>query len=64
MLAGFLARQLSAAGGRLSAREADLRELARLQQQILAAMPSGLITCDADGRITFVNRAAQRASSG
>jgi len=59
VLAGFLARQLTAAGGRLSAREQDLRELTRLQQQILAAMPSGLLTCDGDGRITYVNRAAR-----
>ena len=60
VLTGFLARQLTTAGGRLSARERDLRELTRLQQQILAAMPSGLLTCDVDGRITYVNRAAQQ----
>ncbi len=60
VLTGFLARQLTTAGGRLSARERDLRDLTRLQQQILAAMPSGLLTCDVDGRITYVNRAAQQ----
>ncbi|HEY1905974.1 MAG TPA: ATP-binding protein [Myxococcaceae bacterium] len=60
VLTGFLARQLTTAGGRLSARERDLRELTRLQQQILSAMPSGLLTCDVDGRITYVNRAAQQ----
>ena len=60
MLAGFLARQLTTTGGRLSARERDLRELTRLQQQILAAMPSGLLTCDVEGRITYVNRAGQQ----
>ncbi len=60
VLTGFLARQLTTAGGRLSARERDLRELTRLQQQILAAMPSGLLTCDVEGRITYVNRAAQQ----
>ncbi len=60
VLSGFLARQLTTAGGRLSARERDLRELTRLQQQILAAMPSGLLTCDVEGRITYVNRAAQQ----
>ncbi|MFZ5468504.1 MAG: two-component system sensor histidine kinase NtrB [Myxococcota bacterium] len=58
VLAGYLARLLSAAGGRLQAREADLRELVGLQNQIVAAMPGGLITCEADGRITFVNPAA------
>ncbi|MGZ3459196.1 MAG: two-component system sensor histidine kinase NtrB, partial [Archangium sp.] len=58
VLAGYLTRQLSAAGGRLSEHEADLKKLDNLQRQILACMPSGLITCDAEGRITFVNRAA------
>ncbi len=57
-LAGFLSRQLSAAGGRLSEREADLQKLDNLQRQILACMPSGLITSDAAGQVTFVNRAA------
>jgi two-component system sensor histidine kinase PilS (NtrC family) len=59
-LAGFLARQLTTTGGRLSARERDLRVLTRLQQEILTAMPSGLLTCDAEGRITYVNRAARQ----
>jgi two-component system sensor histidine kinase PilS (NtrC family) len=58
VLAGYLSRQLSAAGGALSAREKDLRRLETLQAQILACMPSGLVTCDAWGRVTFVNRAA------
>lgn len=57
-LAGYLTRQLSATGGRLSEREADLKKLDTLQRQILANMPSGLITCDESGRVTFVNRAA------
>lgn len=60
VLAGFLARQLTTTGGRLSARERDLRELTRLQQEILIAMPSGLLTCDPSGRITYVNRAARQ----
>lgn len=58
VLAGYLTRQLSAAGGRLVEREADLKKLDTLQRQILACMPSGLITCDDNGRVTFVNRAA------
>jgi two-component system sensor histidine kinase PilS (NtrC family) len=57
-LASYLSRQLTAAGGRLSEREANLRELVGLQNQIVAAMPSGLITCEGDGRITFINPAA------
>ena len=58
-LAGYLSRQLRATDGRLSERESDLRQLATFQRQILAAMPSGLITCNDAGRTTFVNRAAE-----
>jgi len=57
-LAGFLSRQLLAAGGRLSASQADLKRLATLHEQILDSTPSGLLTCEEDGRITFINRAA------
>ena len=57
-LAGFLSRQLLAAGGRLSASQAELGRLATLHEQILDSTPSGLLTCEADGRITFINRAA------
>jgi two-component system sensor histidine kinase PilS (NtrC family) len=58
VLAGYLSHQLSAAGGRLSKREADLREMASLQRQILASVPSGLASCEADGAVIFMNRAA------
>ncbi|HZN91158.1 MAG TPA: ATP-binding protein [Myxococcales bacterium] len=58
-LVGYLARQLSAAGGRLSQREEEMKTLAALQRQILACMPSGLVTCTAAGHVTFVNRAAE-----
>jgi two-component system, NtrC family, sensor histidine kinase PilS len=57
-LAGYLSRQLLAAGGRLSASQADLRRLATLHEQILDSTPSGLLTCEEDGRVTFINRAA------
>lgn len=57
-LAGFLSRQLLAAGGRLSASQADLRRLSTLHEQILGSTPSGLLTCEEDGGITFINRAA------
>jgi two-component system sensor histidine kinase PilS (NtrC family) len=58
VLAGYLSGQLSTQRGQLSAREADLRRLSELHRQILARMPSGLITCDASGRVTYVNQAA------
>lgn len=57
-LAGFLSRQLLATGGRLSASQADLRRLSTLHEQILDSTPSGLLTCEEDGRITYINRAA------
>jgi two-component system sensor histidine kinase PilS (NtrC family) len=56
-LASYLSRQLRAAGGKLSVKEADLQKLGRLQRQILACMPSGLITCKSDGTISFINKA-------
>jgi two-component system sensor histidine kinase PilS (NtrC family) len=58
VLAGYLSRQLSAAGGRLVAQEQDLRRMAELQRQILSAMPSGLLTGSGQGVITFANPAA------
>ncbi|RKH03584.1 two-component system sensor histidine kinase NtrB [Corallococcus carmarthensis] len=58
VLSGYLSRQLSAAGGALSQSEADLRRLGRLQQLILSSMPSGLVTCDVERRVTFLNTAA------
>lgn len=57
-LASYFAKQLTATGVQLKAREADLKELVQLQNQIVRAMPSGLLTCDPKGQITFVNPAA------
>jgi two-component system sensor histidine kinase PilS (NtrC family) len=57
-LAGYLATQLATTGGRLVARERDFTELAALHRQILAAMPSGLLTLSADGKVSYANRAA------
>lgn len=56
-LAGYLAEQLTRTGGQLTARERDLREITELQNRIVAAMPSGLVTCDAQNRVTFINPA-------
>ena len=56
-LAGYLSRQLRTTGGRLSASQADLRRLSTLHKQILDSTPSGILTCEADGRITFINPA-------
>ncbi len=59
-LAGYLSRQLTAAGGQISEREARLASLAQLQEQILGCMPAGLITCDGSGKVTFLNRAGEQ----
>lgn len=59
ILAGYLSRQLAAAGGRLIAGQARIEQLVDVQNLILTAMPSGLITCDASGRVTFVNAAGE-----
>jgi len=59
VLASYLSRQLVAAGGRVVAGEARIEQLVDVQNQILTAMPSGLITCDVAGRVTFVNPAGE-----
>lgn len=59
LLSGYVAEQLSKTGGRLSERERDLRELTALQNRIVGAIPSGLVTCDPGGRVTYVNPAAR-----
>ncbi len=59
ILAGYLSRQLVAAGGRLKAGQERIEQLVDLQNLILSAMPGGLITCEQSGRVTFVNPAAE-----
>jgi two-component system sensor histidine kinase PilS (NtrC family) len=60
ILASYLSRQVAAAGGRLIAREARIEQLVGLQNLIVAAMPSGLVSCDGEGKVTFVNPAAEQ----
>jgi two-component system, NtrC family, sensor histidine kinase PilS len=59
VLSGYVGEQLTQTGGRLSASERDLRSLTELQNEIVSVMPSGLITCDAAGVVSFVNPAAE-----
>ncbi len=59
-LSGFVAEQLSATGGQLSLRERDLAQLTDLQNRIVSAMPSGLLTCEQDGTVTYVNPAGEQ----
>lgn len=58
VLSGYVGEQLSRTGGQLSASERSLKSLTELQNEIVSVMPSGLITCDGDGSVTFVNPAA------
>ena len=58
ILSSYLARQVTAAGGKVQAREARIQQLVGLQNQIVAAMPSGLLTFDLEGEVTFVNPVA------
>lgn len=58
VLSGYVGEQLSRTGGQLTASERSLQSLTELQNEIVSVMPSGLITCDAGGAITFVNPAA------
>jgi two-component system sensor histidine kinase PilS (NtrC family) len=58
VLSGYVGEQLATAGGRLAASEKDLEKLTALQNEIVRAMPSGLVTCDAAGLVTFMNAAA------
>lgn len=59
VLSGYVGEQLTRTGGRLSESERDLRSLTELQDEIVRAMPSGLITCDPQWLVTFVNPAAE-----
>ena len=58
LLAGNLASRLRRAGGQLREAEASARKLARLHEDIVRSVHSGLITTDAEGRIVTVNPAA------
>lgn len=59
VLSGYVGEQLSRTGGRLTASERDLRELTQLKDEIVRAMPSGLVTCDAQGVVSFMNPSAE-----
>jgi len=59
LLAANLARRAQIAGVRLQAAEESAARLARLNDDIVRSIASGLITTDDDGRILGVNRAAR-----
>ncbi|MFI5319166.1 MAG: nitrogen regulation protein NR(II) [Myxococcota bacterium] len=55
MLASTLARENRLAGVRLATSASDLKELQRLHERTVESLTSGLITVDADGRVTSCN---------
>ncbi len=57
LLAGSLSARLLSAGGRLRLAEASAATLARLNDDIVRSLTSGLITTDLEGRIRTVNPA-------
>ena len=60
VLATYLAEQLRRTGEKLEARESDLAAVTALQEAIVQSVAAGLVTLDADGRITFLNRAGEQ----
>lgn len=59
-LATYLAEQLRRAGERLEASESDLAAVTALQEAIVQSVAAGLVTLDAEDRITFLNRAGEQ----
>jgi two-component system sensor histidine kinase PilS (NtrC family) len=59
-LAGYLAEQLRRTGERLAEREVDLAAITALHESIVQSVASGLMTLDARGRVTFLNRAGEQ----
>ncbi len=58
-LASYLAQLLRRTGERLAVSESDLAFVTALHESIVQSVASGLVTLDAAGRITFMNRAAE-----
>jgi two-component system sensor histidine kinase PilS (NtrC family) len=59
-LSSYLADQLRRTGERLAARESDLAAITALHESIVQSVSSGLLTLDAGGRVTFLNRAGEQ----
>lgn len=59
-LASYLAQQLQRTGERLAVSQSDLAFVTALHESIVQSVASGLVTLDAAGRITFLNRAAEQ----
>jgi two-component system sensor histidine kinase PilS (NtrC family) len=59
LLCRYFAEQLRATHQRLREKESDLERLRDLTHQIVTSMGSGLLTVDADDRVTFINQTGE-----
>jgi len=59
-LASYLAEQLRRTGERLVESEGDLAAITALHESIVQSVASGLLTVDAAGLVTFLNRAGEQ----
>jgi two-component system sensor histidine kinase PilS (NtrC family) len=59
-LASYLSEQVRRTGERLAERELDLAAITALHESIVQSVASGLLTLDARGRVTFLNRAGEQ----
>jgi two-component system sensor histidine kinase PilS (NtrC family) len=59
-LAAYLAEQLRRTGERLAETEVDLAQITALHESIVQSVASGMLTLDAAGRVTFLNRAGEQ----
>ncbi len=59
-LATYLAEQLRRTGERLEESESDLEKVTALQEAIVQSVTAGLVTLDAEERVTFLNRAGEQ----
>lgn len=59
LLAVFLTEQLRRTGEKLSEKEVDYAALAELHGSIVRSLSAGIITTDAEGKVTFINPAGE-----
>jgi two-component system sensor histidine kinase PilS (NtrC family) len=60
VLAGYLAEQLRRSDQKLAERDGELATITALHESIVQSVNSGLLTIDAQGRVTFLNRAGEQ----
>lgn len=60
LLSSYLAEQARVSREELEVAQSDLSRLTLLHEHILQCLPSGLLTCDPQGRIIYANQSALR----